>query len=170
MARPGRNSSQEDILSPARTFFATTKASMGRRLLQPDRNAKLLVDVLRSLVAERKFKLHDFVIMPDHLHLLLTVDESMTIGKAMQLIKGRFSHCLSHEFGYRGEVWQRGFSEVQVIGKASFEQYRAYIAKNPIEAGLIHTGEDYPFCYTSLAKKKARAISMHTGAEALQQT
>ena len=62
-----------------------------------------------------QFKLHDFVIMPDHLHLLLTVHDDMTIEKAMQLIKGRFSHRLSHEFGYKGEVWQRGFTEVQVM-------------------------------------------------------
>ena len=44
---------------------------MGRRLLQSERNAELLIDVLRSLVAERRFELHDFVIMPDHVHLLV---------------------------------------------------------------------------------------------------
>ena len=55
---------------------------------------ELLIDVLRSLVAERKFKLHDFVIMPDHVHLLIEVGDDMTIEKAMQLIKGRFSYRL----------------------------------------------------------------------------
>ena len=111
MARPGRNASPEDILRPARTFFVPTKTSMGRRLLQSERNARLLIDVLRSLVAEQMFELHDFVIMPDHVHLLLTVGEGMTVEKAMQLLKGRFSYQLSHECGYKGEVWQRGFSE-----------------------------------------------------------
>jgi putative transposase len=47
----------------------------------------------------------DFVIMPDHVHLLLTIDDGMTIEKAMQPIKGRFSHRLSKEFCYLGEVW-----------------------------------------------------------------
>jgi REP element-mobilizing transposase RayT len=88
------------------------KHEHGERLLQSERNAGLLIDVLRSLVAERRFKLHDFVIMPDHVHLLSTVEDGMTVEKAMQLIKGRFSHRLSHEFGHKGEVWQRGFSEV----------------------------------------------------------
>jgi len=158
MARPGRNSSQENILNPTRTFFITTKASMGRRLFQTDRNANLLIDVLRSLVAERKFELHDFVIMPDHLHLLLTVHEDMTIEKAMQLIKGRYSHRLSHEFGYKGEVWQRGFSEIQVLNKESFENHRNYIASNPVKAGLIPVEGDYPFCYRTLAKRKAAGV------------
>ena len=104
MAKPDRNAGSNAILSPVRIFFATTKTSMGCRLLQSERNAFLLIDVLRSLVAERKFKLHDFVIMPDHIHLLLTVEDGMTIEKTMQLVKGRFSHRLSHEFGYLGEV------------------------------------------------------------------
>jgi len=52
--------------------------------------------------------------MPDHLHLLITVNGRMTIEKAMQLIKGGFSYRLKKESGYLGEVWQKGFSEVRV--------------------------------------------------------
>jgi putative transposase len=155
MAQPGRNSSPENILNPVRTFFTTTKTSMGRRLLQSERNAELLIDVLRSLVAERKFKLHDFVIMPDHVHLLLTVEDEMTIEKAMQLIKGRFSHHLSHDYGHKGEVWQRGFSEVQVLNRESMAHYRAYIAINPVKAGLVDSAEKYPYCYQFRAKVKS---------------
>ncbi len=130
---------------------------MGRRLLQSERNANLLIDVLRSLIAERKFELHDFVIMPDHLHLLLTVYDDMTIEKAMQLIKGRFSHRLSHEFGYKGEVWHRGFTEEQIMDRESFEAHREYIAQNPVKAGLASDPEEYPFCFRFLAKKKVES-------------
>ena len=139
---------------------------MGRRLLQSERNAGLLIDVLRSLVAEHKFKLHDFVIMPDHLHLLLTVEEGMTIEKAMQLIKGRFSHRLSHGLGYPGEVWQRGFTEVQVMNRESLLQHRAYIAMNPVKAGLVESPEKYPFCFEFLARQKSIQNKL-AGAEAL---
>ena len=128
---------------------------MGRRLFQTERNAGLLIDVLRSLVAERKFKLCDFVIMPDHLHLLLEVEGEMTIEKAMQLVKGRFSHRLGKEFGYKGEVWQRGFSEVQVLNKESMLQHREYIEKNPVKAGLVESHEMYPFCFEFLARLKS---------------
>jgi putative transposase len=125
MAIPSRNSSPESIVRAARTFFTTSKTSMGKRLLQSEQNAGLLIDVLRSLVAERRFQLHDFVIMPDHLHLLFTVNERMTVEKAMQLVKGRFSHRLGKELDFKGEVWQRGFSEAQVLGNDGFERHRA---------------------------------------------
>lgn len=155
MAIPARNSSPGSILSPSRTFFATTKTAMGKRLFQSERNAELLIDVLRSLVRERSFQLHDFVVMPDHLHLLLTVGEGMTIEKAMQLVKGRFSHRLKKEFGYLGEVWQRGYSEIQVLGQAKMDSYRRYIGNNPVEAGLVASAKDYPYCFASLARRKA---------------
>jgi len=165
MAHPARNAAPTNILNPSRIFFATTSTSMGKRLLQSDRNAGLLIDVLRSLVAEHQFKMHDFVIMPDHVHLLLTVDEGMTIEKAMQLVKGRFSYRLGKEFGFKGEVWRRGFTEVQVLNKQSFEAHRAYIAENPVKAGLVDVAEKYPFCFESLARKKAE----ERGAEAVQE-
>ena len=156
MARPARNSSPEKTTYSSRTFFATTKTHDGRRLLQSERNATLLIDVLRKSVAAKNFQLHDFVIMPDHLHLLVTVDEQMTIEKAMQLIKGRFSYLLKKNYGYLGEVWQRGFSEVRADDEVSFTRHRKYIAQNPVKAGLSASPEEYPFCFGYLASKKAR--------------
>jgi putative transposase len=112
MTTPKRNARKDQILSPSRTFFATTKTSMGRALLQSERNATLLIDLLRSDVAAGRFQVHDFVIMPDHVHLLITVSGDSTIERVMQFIKGGFSYRLKREFGYLGEVWQRGFSEL----------------------------------------------------------
>jgi putative transposase len=155
MARPDRNASPDEVLSSTRTFFATTKTSMGRRLLQSECNASLFIDVLRSYVAIKKFELHDFVVMPDHVHLLMTVKSDMTIEMAMQLIKGGFSYRLKKESAYLGEVWQHGFSEVRVDDTESFARFREYIAQNPVKAGLADSPGRYPFCYDYLAKKKA---------------
>jgi putative transposase len=155
MAKPVRHASPSQILSPWRTFFVTTKTSMGRGLLQSERNATLLIDVLRSYVAARKFQLHDFVVMPDHVHLLITVGGDLTIEKALQYIKGGFSFRLRKEFGYLGEVWQRGFSEERVHDRQSFLGYRAYIAQNPVKAGLVDSPETFPYCFTYLARRKA---------------
>jgi putative transposase len=158
MAHPTRNARPEAILGSSRVFFATTNTSMGRRLLQSERNAMLLVDVLRLNVAARKFQLHEFVIMPDHLHLLMTLPGDTTMEKAMQLIKGRFSYRLKKEFGYQGEVWPRGFSEVRISDGQSFMEHREYIVQNPVKAGLVDTAEQYPYSYTYLAKQKTQGL------------
>jgi putative transposase len=154
MSKPVRNASPNDILR-SRTFFVTTKTSMGRALLQSERNATLFIDVLRSYVTARKFRVHDFVVMPNHVHLLITVDDEMAIEKAVQLIKGGFSYRLKKEFGYVGEVWPRGFSDVRIEDRESFLQHREYIAQNPVKSGLVDSPEQYPYGFTFLAKRKA---------------
>ncbi len=130
---------------------------MGRSLLQAERNATLFIDVLRSYVAAGKFRVHDFVVMPDRVHLLLTVPGDVTIERAMQFIKGGFSYRLKKELGYSGEVWQHGFSEVRVEDEQSFRQHREYIAENPVRAGLVDSSETYPYCHAYLAARKAGA-------------
>ncbi len=135
---------------------------MGRPLLQSERNATLFIDVLRSYVTARKSRIHDFVVMPDHVHLLITVDEEMAIEKAVQLIKGGFSYRLKKELAYAGEVWQRGFSDVRIEDRDSFPRHREYIALNPVKRGLVDSPEKYPYCFTHLTKHKV------AGAKALQ--
>ena len=127
---------------------------MGRALLQSERNATLLIDVMRSYVAAGKFQIHDFVVMPNHVHLLTRVHGEITIEKAVQYIKGGFSFRLRKEFGYVGEVWQRGFSELRVDDRQSFLRYRDYIAQNPVKAGLADSPEKFPYCFTYCAKTK----------------
>ena len=163
MAKPARNADPNKVLRSSRTFFATTRTSEGRALLQSERNATLLIDVLRSYVRARKFLLHDFVVMPNHLHLLLTVGKGMTIERAMQFVKGGFSFHLRKEYGYSGEVWQRGFSESRVEDQRSFAMHREYIAENPVKVGLAGSPGEYPYCFAYLAKRKA------AGAEALDE-
>ncbi len=121
----------------------------------------LLIDVLRSYVALKKFVVHDFVVMPDHVHLLVTVDGDVAIEKAVQFIKGGFSYRLKKEFGYLGEVWQRGFSEVRVNDRESFLQHRDYIAWNPVKKGLADSPDEFPYCFSYLSKRKAAGAEAH---------
>lgn len=92
--------------------------------------------------------------MPDHVHLLMTVGGDTSIEKTMQFIKGRFSYRLKKEYGYAGEVWQRGFSEERIEDRQSFLRCREYIAENPVKAGLVDSPDKFPYCFTYLARRK----------------
>ncbi len=69
--------------------------------------------------------------------------------------KGRIFFSCQKEYGFRGEVWQRGFSEVRVSDQESFLNFRKYIQQNPLKAGLAESAELYRSSYTYLARKKA---------------
>ena len=155
MSKLSRNAESDKIIATRRTFFVTTKCAGGRQLLQTDRNAYLLIDVLRTNVAAARFKVHDFVVMPDHVHLLISVEEETTIEKAVQYIKGVFSYRLKKEFGYLGEVWQRGFADERVLSRGRYLALGKYIALNPVRRGLVDSAEDYPFTFEFLVRRKA---------------
>jgi len=116
--------------------------------------AALFIEVLRSYMRAGKMTVHDFVIMPNHIHILMTVPGEMSIEKAMQLIKGGFSFRANKELGFRGEVWQRGYSDVRILDDKSFQQHREYIENNPVKAGLANTPDEYPFGTAYLKKRK----------------
>ena len=84
MAIPSRRSRPENIRAEARTFFVTSSISGKRRLLQSDRSAGLLAEVLYDYRRQDKFLLHEFVIMPDHFHVLITVEAGISIERAVQ--------------------------------------------------------------------------------------
>ena len=165
MAKPSRPSDPNSSRGGVRTFFTTTKTAGGRALLQTEAMASLLIDVLRSYTLAGEFKVHDFVVMRDHLHLLLTIEGDMTIEKAMQLVKGNFSFRAKKELGYQREIWQRGFSDVRVIGEESFRAHRAYIWQNPVKAGFVSRAEDYLYSSAHVkAIKRAAAKAQAVGA------
>jgi putative transposase len=155
MARPSRNTSPADIQDGQRTFFVTSKTSLGRAIFQAERMANLLIEVLRNYVVAGKFRLHDFVVMPDHFHLLMTLDRDMTVEKAVQLVKGNFSYRAKKELGYQREIWQKGFSDERVWDRESFLRHRSYIDDNPVKAGLAKSAEEYPYCSAYFRKLKA---------------
>ena len=101
--------------------------------------------------------------MPDHLHLLVTVDEASTIEKAVQFIKGGFSYRVKKELGYLGEVWQRGFSEVRVMDRESFLKHRAYIYENPVTARLADEADKFPFGSAYFKRLKAQGLKPRLG-------
>ena len=122
--------------------------------MQTERMANLFIDVLRSYMRAKKFKVHDFVVMPDHVHVLLTLGPEISIETAAQLIKGNFSYRAKKELGVKWEIWQKGFSEVQILNEQSFVQHQNYIDENPVRAGLARSADEYPYCSTFLKKKK----------------
>ena len=79
--------------------------------------------------------------MPDHIHLLLTPAETISLEKAMQYIKGGFSFPLKS----RLSVWQPSFSLRRIEDGSDFEAHLNYIHQNPVRAGLCATAVDYPY-------------------------
>jgi putative transposase len=145
MATPQRHSNPINVMAGDRTFFVTSCTWGRRNLLQSDRTASLFMHTLRVYRSAGKFRLHAFVIMPDHFHLPVTVGADMTIERAVQFVKGGFAFRAGKELGQQAPIWQKGFSEIRVSDSKTFQNQRNYVHNNPVIARLADIAEAYPY-------------------------
>src|SRR5689334_9887543 len=103
--------SREHATRNEQTYFVTSDTWARRPLLGNERWAKLFVDTLCSYRG-KAYLLHEFVVMPDHFHVIITPITSLE--KAVQFIKGGFSHRAKVELRSNMEVWQKGFSDHRI--------------------------------------------------------
>ena len=124
-------------------YFITASAFQKQHLFQSDRMARLFLDVLQHYHLQRKYLLHEFVVMPDHFHLLITPME--TLERALQLIKGGFSYRARKELGFAGEIWQASYYDRRVRDIEDYRAYREYIQMNPVKKRLVTIAPGYPY-------------------------
>jgi putative transposase len=110
-------------ISPRGTYFVTFITWDRRRLFVVEAYARLFLKTLYSYRRQGKFQLHAFVLMPEHVHVLLTPPNDVTLERAIQFIKGGYSHAFGLEFR-RGEVWQRGFTDHRIRDAEDFANHR----------------------------------------------
>lgn len=123
------------------SYAVTAVCYERRRIFQQTTVAELMVETLLRYRTQGRFLLHGFVIMPEHLHVLLTPSES--IEKTAQLVKGGFSFALRKL--YSGEVWQAGYYAHRVNDGDDYKRQIAYIANNPLRRNYV----DYRFVHTT---------------------
>lgn len=130
----------------SRTYFITASVYAGRNLFQSDQLSVLFLDTLFSYRDQRKFQLHEFVVMRNHIHLLITPCENITVEKVAQFIKGGFSYRAKRELGIHSEIWQRGYVDHRVRDANDYAQHKAYIRANPVRAHMTDTPEEFRYC------------------------
>jgi putative transposase len=131
-----------------RTFFVTTVTWQRTPLFRNPQKAELMMDVLAHYREQGKYVMHEFVIMPDHLHLLLTPAADISLERAMQLIKGGFSYRLGKAVSAnakKGLVWQESFTNHRIGDDQDYEHHGEYILMNPVRARLVERPELYPY-------------------------
>ncbi|MGA7915385.1 MAG: transposase [Candidatus Acidiferrales bacterium] len=117
---------------------------MGSRpLFRKPEAAGLLVKQLLDCRARGFYKLHAFVVMPDHFHALLTPAVTVSLETAMQMIKGGSSRTIKQALNYLSPVWQKGFHDRWIRNAEEYEARLDYIRENPIVARLATKPEEY---------------------------
>jgi putative transposase len=134
--------SREHATNNGQTYMITSATWSRSGHFRNERWARLLIDTLYHYRASA-YLLHEFVIMPDHIHVLLTPKTSLE--RAVQFIKGGFSFRAKKELGSNLEVWQKGFSDHRIRDARDYTEHALYLRQNPVRARFCLTAAEFPY-------------------------
>jgi REP element-mobilizing transposase RayT len=92
---------------------------------------------------ETKYRLHAAVVMPDHVHLILTplTDETrrliVSLVEIMKAIKGASAHGINRRLCHHGAVWQEESFDRVLRSSENLDAKIDYVLQNPVRAGLV---------------------------------
>jgi REP-associated tyrosine transposase len=127
----------------AGVYFVPTNTWQRKALFINQGLGKIVVEQIVECRDRGFYKLHAFVVMPEHLHILLTPADETTIEKAMQMIKGGSAHRMGQERAQKFPIWHAGFHDRWMRDANEYRDSKRYIEQNPVEAKLVQRAEDY---------------------------
>jgi REP-associated tyrosine transposase len=137
MARPKHR------IHPSATYFITTDTWQRRSLFRNTAVASIVEEAIFRYRDQGRYLVHHYVVMPDHIHVILTPGTSSTLERCVQLIKGGSAREIGKRPGMRFPVWHAGFTEHQIRDQRDYDSHATYIDQNPVKAGLAESPENY---------------------------
>lgn len=130
---------------PPWTYFVTTRAWQSTFLFQVGEAAESIVAKMLDYRDKGKYLLYDFVLMANHLYLMLAPAPSASQEKAIQLIKGGSSHEIVRVQGKKSEIWQPGFHESRMTSWGDYNKKANYVPFNRVAGKLVERAEDWSY-------------------------
>jgi len=115
-----------------------------RRLpfLDSDLARTTFLDQLEKLRSTHQFYVFGYVLMPEHVHLLLSEPKAHILATTLNVLKHETSQRLK---GDRKQLWQRRYYDFNVLTQPKFFEKLRYIHRNPVERGLAENPKDWPW-------------------------
>ncbi len=134
------------------TYFITANLA-DRRSTFLDDHIDSLRNALRRVKSRHPFEIDAMVVLPDHMHLMLTLPpDDANFSMRIQLIKSTFSRSLPKVEPIRPSraakrergIWQRRFWEHLIRDDLDFANHVDYIHINPVKHGYVKKAVDWP--------------------------
>ncbi len=155
----------------AQSHFVTFTCYHRRRGFHSPAVYKLFVQVLEEMRCRFALCVYGYVVMPEHVHLLLSEPQHGLLADAMHYLKLSFAKRLVAQVRARalgaslgqpsGVFWQKRYYDRNVRDEREFVEKLRYIHRNPVKAGLCELPEDWPwssFRHYALREKGAVEI------------
>ena len=128
-----------------RVYHLTTTTKDRKPYFSNIHLGRLVVQALRYQHEQGKINSLAYVVMPDHLHWLVQLDQTTTLSKLMATVKSWSAKRIRQTANITNEdIWQRGYHDHALRSDEDVQSVARYIVANPLRAGLVTGIGDYP--------------------------
>ncbi len=132
----------ERIFERTPVYFVTAGTHERRKLLANDAAHSSLLRFAEQGPAHGAW-LGAFVLMPDHLHAFVVLD-NLELSAWMKSLKNALSKSF-REAGIPSPHWQKGYFDHVLRSEESYGEKWEYVRSNPVRAGLVGRWEEWPY-------------------------
>lgn len=116
---------------------------------------------LKEAAEAHSLSIHAYVLMTNHVHLLVTPETDSSLSKTMQSLGRRYVQYFNHAYGRTGTLWEGRFKSTLIDSERYFLTCMRYIEMNPVRAGMVAHPDDYAWSsYPANAWGKDDALLM----------
>jgi putative transposase len=116
----------------------------------------LFVECLEAMRRRYTMCIYGYIVMPEHVHLLISEPESGTVAEALHFLKLSFAKRLRSGRRNPAPFWQKRYYDRNVRDADEFRVKLRYLHRNPVKRGLVSFPEDWKwssFRHYSLREK-----------------
>ena len=125
------------------TYHVTSRTNNRVRVFDRKLGRKIMLLTLEDAKEKYKFRLYNFCIMPNHIHLLIKPAEGSNLSRIMQWIKTRAAKRWNFIHGSIDHLWGDRFFPQIINDERQYFHAFEYINRNPVKAGLCKEPQDW---------------------------
>ncbi|MFH0790974.1 MAG: transposase [Candidatus Omnitrophota bacterium] len=124
-------------------YHISIRGNNRQAILKADEDKESFLNSVCNFKERFCFKLYGFVLMDNHVHLVVETNQIANISKIMQAITLSYSQKFRHKYNYSGYVWQGRFKSNLIEEDSYILECIEYIHNNPVRAGMAASPKDY---------------------------
>ena len=130
---------------PNQIYCVTTIVNKRKQLFNDLQIARTVIKEMKMLHDSGYVESLTWVLMPDHLHWLLSLGNKDSLSTIVKLLKARSAISINKILKRSGSVWQKSFHDHALRKESNIKDFARYIVANPVRAGIVKSIWHYPF-------------------------
>ncbi len=132
------------IVVPNIPYHVTQRGNRRQAVFFSDEDRQIYLRILQEQSRDRGLEVWAYCLMDNHVHLIVVPREQSSLAGGIGETHRRYTRYINEREGWTGYLWQGRFGSFPMDQSHLFTAIR-YVERNPVEAGLVQRGEDYPW-------------------------